>query len=197
MGPTALQKFFRKILHKNNPFLTSLLFMFRNTETMKTNSISRGHAALRMGRVSIARRVYFITVCCAKRECFLKPDIAARAAARTLHRLHIEKHITLLAWVLMPDHMHLLLELDDSKTLSASMARINSCIAKAVNEALDRHGPIWQGAYFDRGLRRNEDIDIAIRYLLNNPIRAGIVNNIEEYSYWNILEWSGPLLSLE
>ena len=45
----------------------------------------------------------------------------------------------------MPDHMHLLIELDDSKTLSASMARINSCVAKAANQALDRLGPIWQG----------------------------------------------------
>ncbi len=96
----------------------------------------------------------------------------------------------------MPDHMHLLLELDDSKTLSASMVRINSCFAKAVNEALDRHGPTWQGAYFDRGLRRHEDIDIAIRYLLNNPIRAGLVDKIEMYSYWNIPNWSGPLLDL-
>ncbi len=117
--------------------------MFRNAETMKPNSINRGHAALRKGRVSIARQIYFITVCCAKRECFLKPDIAVRAAASPLHRLHLEKHITLLTWVLMPDHMHLLLELDDSKTLSASMVRINSCIAMAVNQALDRHGPIW------------------------------------------------------
>ena len=170
--------------------------MFRNTGTMKIHTISRGHKVLRKGRFSYARHVYFITVCCAKRECFLKPDVAARAAARTLHRLHVEKHINLHAWVLMRDHMHLLIELDDSKTLSAGMARINSCVAKAVNQALGRHGPIWQGAYFDRGLRKVEDIAVAIRYLLNNPIRAGIADNIEQYSYWNILNWDGPLLDL-
>jgi REP element-mobilizing transposase RayT len=170
--------------------------MVRNTETMKTISNSPGHAALRKGRLSFARNVYSITVCCAKREYFLKADVAARAAGRTLHRLHTEKHIQLLAWVLMPDHMHLLLELDDSKTLSASMARINSCVAKAVNQALGRHGPIWQGAYFDRGLRRNEEVDIAIRYLLNNPIRAGLADKIENYPYWNISRWDGPSLDL-
>lgn len=163
---------------------------------MKTISNNPGHSALRKGRFSFARHIYFITVCCKKREFFLKPDVAARAAARTLHKLHVEKHISLLAWVLMPDHMHLLLELDDSKTLSATMARINSCVAKAVNQSLGRHGAIWQGAYFDRGLRRHEDIDIAIRYLLNNPIRAGFVNKIEAYPYWNVLHWSGPLLDL-
>ncbi|MGH8050578.1 MAG: REP-associated tyrosine transposase [Arenimonas sp.] len=163
---------------------------------MKAISKNPGHAALRKGLFSFARHIYFITVCCAKRECFLKPEVAARAAAKTLHKLHVEKYVQLLAWVLMPDHMHLLLELDDSKALSASMARINSSVAKAVNHALGRHGAIWQGAYFDRGLRRHEDIDIAPRYILNNPIRAGLVDRIEAYAYWDVPHWQWPLLDL-
>ena len=164
---------------------------------MKTISRKPGHAALRKGRVSFARQIYFITVCCAQRECFLKSDDSARAAARTLHMLHVEKHINLHAWVLMPDHMHLLIELRELQSLAACMGRINSCVAKAVNQALHRKGSVWQGAYFDRALRREEDIEVAIRYLLNNPIRAGFVNNIEAYPYWNILEWHGPLLNFE
>ena len=77
---------------------------------------------------------------------------AAGAAARTLHQLHVDQHVSILAWVLMPDHMHLLIELDESQSLPVCMGRINSCVAKAINRATDRKGAVWQGAYFDRAL---------------------------------------------
>lgn len=94
----------------------------------------------------------------------------------------------MIAWVVMPDHMHLLIRLHDSETLPAVMNRINSCTAKAVNRAIGAQGPVWQGAYHDRALRDERDLLPAVRYLLANPIRAGLVARLGAYPYWNTYE---------
>ena len=156
-----------------------------------------GHQNLRKGRVSLAGQIYFITVCCLQRRPLLRSHAAARAAARTLHQLHADQHVNIHAWVLMPDHLHCLIELGEMQSLPACMGRINSCVAKAINRAIDRKGAVWQGAYFDRALRRDEDVNTAIRYLLNNPIRSGLVENIEAYPYWNVSNWNVSVLSLD
>jgi len=163
---------------------------------MKTSQYRAGHASLRKGRISISGQIYFITVCCVRQENLLAIHEAARAAARTLHKMHVDKYIHLRAWVLMPDHIHLLIELTETQTLSEAIGRINSCVAKAINKALNRSGTVWQGAYFDRALRKDEDIETVVDYLLNNPIRAGLVENLAAYSYWNITDWEGSLLNL-
>lgn len=160
-------------------------------------TLRAGHQNLRKGRASLAGQLYFITVCCLQRRPLLQSNEAAKAAARALHQLHLDQHVKIVAWVLMPDHLHLLIELGEMQLLPVCMGRINSCVAKAINRASDRKGAVWQGAYFDRALRRDEDVNGAIRYLLNNPIRAGLVENIEAYPYWNVTNWEGPVLNLD
>ncbi len=89
-----------------------------------------------------------------------------------------------MAWVLMPDHAHWLLQLE-SGTLNESVMRLKSLSARAVNSALDRTGPIWQPGYHDRALRRDEDLITAARYLIANPIRAKLATKLGDYPYWN------------
>ena len=86
----------------------------------------------------------------------------------------------------MPDHMHLALQLAEDETLSKTMNRINSCTAIAVNRVLNRNVPVWQGAYHDHALRDKAQLFAAIRYLVSNPIRAGLVQKLGDYPYWNI-----------
>lgn len=162
-----------------------------------SRSIHAGHAALRKGRASVAGQLYFITVCCQQRKPLMQSFAAACAASRCLHQLNTGIHVNLLAWVLMPDHMHLLIELSESQLLSVCMGRINSCVAKAINRALDRKDAVWQGAYFDRALRRDEDVATVIHYMLHNPIRAGLAETMESYPFWNITNWQGGILNLD
>ena len=88
----------------------------------------------------------------------------------------------------MPDHMHLLIRLHGDDTLAVVMNRINSCTAKAINRATGRSGAVWQGAYHDRVLRQEQDLLPAIRYLLANPIRAGLVARLGAYPYWQVYD---------
>lgn len=153
---------------------------------MKTNIVNRGHQALRKFRVSLPNQIYLITVCCKDREKLFLDCHAARAVSSTLYSVLKDKKSEILAWVVMPDHMHLALQLAEEETLAKTMNRINSCSAIAGNRALNRLGQVWQGAYHDHALRDEEQLHAAIKYLISNPIRAGLVKKLADYPYWNI-----------
>ena len=154
--------------------------------SMKTNTIKRGHQALRTARVSLPNQIYLITVCCINKERIFLDCNAARAMSSTLHHVLKDKQSKILAWVVMPDHMHLALQLTEDETLAKTMNQINSCSAIAVNRALNRRSQLWQGAYHDHALRDEDQLFTAIRYLISNPIRAGLVEKLGDYPYWNI-----------
>ncbi len=153
---------------------------------MKFAKHYRGHKALRKGRVSIPNQIYLITVCCKNKEKLFLDHHAAQILSSLLHRVLQKQNSKILAWVVMPDHMHLALQLAEDETLAKTMNRINSCSAIAVNRALSRHSPVWQGAYHDHALRDDDQLLTAIRYLISNPIRAGLVQNLGDYPYWDI-----------
>jgi putative transposase len=153
---------------------------------MTIKTICRGHHALRKARVSLPNQIYLITVCCKHREkIFLNFD-ASLTTASTSYQVLKNSSSEILAWVLMPDHMHLVLQLGEEETLSKTMNRINSCCAIAINKVLRGNSPVWQGAYHDHALRDQEQLDSAIRYVISNPIRAGLVEKLGDYPYWNI-----------
>ncbi len=153
---------------------------------MPSQTKIRGHKALRKGRVSIVGQIYLITVCCKDREKIFNNFEAARSVALTLNTVLAAKKSKILAWVVMPDHMHLALQLAEDETLSKTMNRINSCSAIAVNRVLNRRAQVWQGAYHDHALRDQAQLFAAIRYLVSNPVRAGLVQKLGDYPYWNI-----------
>jgi len=70
-----------------------------------------GHRALRRGRISIPGQTYLVTFTTHQRSPIFKDDGSATLMARSLHRLEIWKDTKLLAWTLMPDHLHLLITL--------------------------------------------------------------------------------------
>lgn len=87
-------------------------------------------------------------------------------------------------WVLMPDHFHGLLRLGNS-SLAVTVGHLKGLAAKRVNEYLGATGAVWQSAFHDRALRREDDRKNIARYIVANPLRAGLVKSIREYPYWN------------
>lgn len=114
----------------------------------------------------------------------------ARLAAKALSNEKLWPDAKYLAWVVMPDHIHILLELGDKESLSLVVQRIKSLIAATINQERNRSQPIWQRGYYDHAIRTNEDVLLAARYIINNPIRAGLAVNMGDYSYWSLTdEW--------
>lgn len=89
---------------------------------------------------------------------------------------------SMLAWVLMPDHLHWLFSLE-SGSLSALVQRFKMRSAQAINRTLDRRGSVWQAGFHDHRVRDERALLNVARYLLENPIRAGIASVIGEYPH--------------
>ena len=49
--------------------------------------------------------------------------------------------------------------------------------------------PVWQKGYHDHGLRDDEDYGARVRYVLQNPLRAGLVQRVEDYPYVILPDW--------
>jgi len=79
----------------------------------------------------------------------------------------------------MPDHFHWLFQLNQEQSLSSLMQTIKSASAHAVGRA------IWQKGYHDHAIRKDEDIQAIARYIIANPVRAGLVKKVGDYSHWD------------
>ena len=144
-----------------------------------------GHRALRKGRISLPNGVYHLTIATMRREPFFAEHRAAHAACRRFEDSALLDDARMLAWVLMPDHVHWLLQLGTSKTLQKTVESLKAFSALDANAALGRHGPVWARAYHDHGLRHDDNLVVISRYIIGNPLRAGLAERIGDYPYWN------------
>ena len=146
-----------------------------------------GHAALRRARVSNAHQIYHLTMTTFRRRRIFENCEAACAAARCFDDTRYLLQSQMLAWVLMPDHAHCLLSLGDGDSLAAVVTRLKGATARAANAALGRRGQLWSRAFHDHGMRTDEGVIATARYLVANPIRAGMVKRIGDYPFWNAI----------
>ena len=87
----------------------------------------------------------------------------------------------LYAWCIMPDHIHLLLEANEI----VEFVRLfkGRMVPKAL--ALERNRRLWQRSFYDHGIRKEESLQAIALYIWENPVRAGIVDCPQRYT------WSG------
>lgn len=133
--------------------------------------------------------------------CTLKP-LNLSPAARDIAFRHClfdnGRRIHLHAFVIMPDHVHLLFTaLRDSCGWSYALPEILKAIKGAsvrkINQLLDRFGPIWQDESFDHFLRGDESLRETVDYIRQNPVRRGLVQRPEDYPWL----WVESELSVE
>ena len=87
----------------------------------------------------------------------------------------------------MPDHVHLaLVPACDSLgpvAVAEIMQAIKGSSAHRINKLLNRRGRVWQEESFDRALRKEEHVREKLFYMLENPVRAGLVTNPLDYPW--------------
>lgn len=88
------------------------------------------------------------------------------------------------AWVVMHDHFHWLLELRGGD-LSQLVQRVKSRSAIAINKVMLRSGPVWQPGFHDRAIKHEKDLQDLARYVVANPVRAGLVQRVGDYPLWD------------
>ena len=141
-----------------------------------------GHR-LRTGRFSETNRMYLITAVTHQRKPVFRGIHVGRLLVHTLQSE--QRNAATLAYVVMPDHLHWLMQLKPNISLSKTIANIKSVSAHRINQKLNQRGPVWQAGFHDHALRKEEDIKAIARYVIANPIRAGLVENIGDYPLWD------------
>jgi putative transposase len=133
-----------------------------------------------------------VTTVTEKRAPVFADLMTGRAVVRQMMRLESDGLVESLAFVLMPDHLHWLLVLGENEDLSRLVGLFKGRSAREVNKALNRKGPLWQRAFYDHALRKDEDVRKLARYIVANPVRAGIVKRAADYPLWDAV-WVDPL----
>jgi REP element-mobilizing transposase RayT len=167
---------------------TSSDMAMAQSRRMRQNS-SPGTRALRHGRTSAPGQHYLVTTLCHARERrFARADVAGPVAA-TIADPDLWREARLLCWVLMPDHLHALIGLGTMEPLPKLMQRVKCVTAGIANASQGRCGVVWMPGYHDRGVRSEAMLLPMARYVLANPVRAGLVARVSDYPYWGCA-WS-------
>jgi putative transposase len=95
-------------------------------------------------------------------------------------------YYTLLAVVVMPDHVHALLKPSSDISLSRIMKGIKGVSAKKLNQMRGAAGSLWQDESWDRIVRDEAELQEKLEYMLNNPLKAGLVEDGWAYLGWHL-----------
>lgn len=136
---------------------------------------------LRKGRVSLSNHVYLVTVVTAARLPVFTSFSAARIAVRCFHDSNVARYAQTMAFVVMPDHVHWLIQMTAEGELSEVIRLYKTKVTLQLQQR------IWQRGFHDHALRDEEDVRDIARYIVANPLRAGLTRNIGEYPHWDAI----------
>ena len=111
-------------------------------------------------------------------ECLLRHTECARAVRDAMLFNEGNSH-HLLAWCIMPNHVHAVLRVDERTSLGKLIKSWKQFSANRINELLERSGQVWAVDYFDRYIRDEEHLARAIDYVHRNPVKAGLCQSPE------------------
>jgi REP element-mobilizing transposase RayT len=114
--------------------------------------------------------------------CYLREPRIGRLVENAL--LHFDdQRYRLMAWVVMPNHVHALVEQVEGYPLDTIIHSWKSFTAVEANRILGRSGRFWFPDYFDRYIRDERHFANAVRYINENPVAAGLVNEPEDWPF--------------
>jgi len=142
-------------------------------------------ADLRKGRYSETGRIYLITTVTEGRSRVFENFWCARLLIKELMVTDGMGWSNTWAFVVMPDHLHWLVGLGETD-LSQLVRRVKSCSAIAINRLTRQEGRrLWQKGFHDHALRKEEDLKNVARYVIANPVRAGLAGSVRNYPHWD------------
>jgi REP element-mobilizing transposase RayT len=145
----------------------------------------------RLERVWIDRPIYFVTTCTLKRRSILASKEVANILADEWQGARDRHGWAVGRYVVMPNHVHFFCSADlDGKPLPAFMQAWKQWTSKRMNRELSLAGNVWQEEFFGHVLRSSESYSQKWDYVRENPVRAGLVAQADEWP------WQGEIESL-
>jgi REP-associated tyrosine transposase len=144
----------------------------------------------RLARLFPSNPVFFVTLCTYRRRKLLAADAVHASFMQFGGRAYAEHNIAVGRYVLMPDHVHLFVTGPDDFDLGQWVGMLKTFLGKSV--ARERMlEPLWQRRFFDHVLRSEESYVQKWTYVWDNPVRAGLVENADDWPY------AGEIITLD
>ena len=125
---------------------------------------------------------YFLTFCVRNRRRVFVAPLVVESLLWHVRQSAARCEFSILAYCVMPDHVHLLVEgLGPAADLRKFVSRAKQHSGAAF--ALSQGGPLWQEGYHERVLRSSDDAIRIAKYVIENPVRAGLARCPQEYPY--------------
>src|SRR5262245_56204535 len=137
----------------------------------------------------VGRYRYFLTFCARARLPVFRDAHVVEQTLTQFRRTSTFERFAILAYCVMPDHAHLLVEglcADSDFKRFAKMAKQRSGSAYARSQG----ARLWQEGYYERVLRDDDDARALAKYIVNNPVRAGLVEAPDDYPFIGSDVWS-------
>ena len=122
--------------------------------------------------------------------CLLRVPENAVIVKQALQHFDGERY-RLIAWVIMPNHVHVVIEQTDGFPLGDVVRDWKSFSAKAINKTRGAKGAVWAADYFDRFIRDGIHFASAVSYVENNPVKAGLCRHSHDWPYSSANESAG------
>ena len=135
--------------------------------------------------------IYFVTSRTANGEHFLAEPGYKQAVVDAIQAKTGELGVSVTAYVVMPNHYHLLLGLSSEMKIDKAMKHINGYSAFALNKVLQRKGAFWQGGFFDFVVLQEKKFTGKVNYIHYNPVRWGLVEQPQDYKYSSAGDFMG------
>ncbi|WP_296253321.1 REP-associated tyrosine transposase [Pseudomonas sp. UBA4194] len=139
---------------------------------------------LRKGRFSVAGGLYVVTCVTEQRRPVFRCFDSSRLLIREMRAAQDQGLVESFAFVIMPDHLHWLFRLNE-RSLGDAIGKIKARSSLAVNRHNGCTGRLWQKGFYDRAVRKEEDLKNIARYIIMNPVEAGLCERIGEYPFWD------------
>jgi len=131
---------------------------------------------------------YFITICTLNKSQYFTNDTLNQKIIECIFEERKRTQFLIYVYCLMPDHLHLCLcPPGNGVNISSFIGGLKS---KTTRIAWDNgiQGKLWQGRFYDHVLRKKESINKVGEYILNNPVRKGIIGDWRKYKYCGIID---------
>lgn len=144
----------------------------------------KGYSQLRKGRYSVPEAFYLLTTTAHNRKPILTKNGVAQIIFDAFEWLEAKEHIRWYCIMIMPDHLHAIIQLRTQHTLPGIMHTLKRFTAREINILFKQEGTFWQEGYHDSGIRGDTALNEMIRYCYENPVRKGLVETAKDYPYW-------------
>ena len=128
-------------------------------------------------------RMFFVTAVCWQRMPFFKDARKAELMMDVLEHYQQQGKYALHEFVIMPDHLHLLIEPAEDLSLERAVQLIKGGFSYRVGKLERKRGLVWQESFTNHRTRNEEDFEGHVTYIRMNPVRAGLVERAEDYPY--------------